>query len=368
MGRRKSTAASLTGTPERAYPSRMIKNAQGNDFAWFGPREAAGVLLICAYAGLAVALGSAGCTGVKAAAPQGPEAFQGVVEHEDRSVGFEVGGRILSVGVERGERVKAGQVIAKLDDSLELPLRDMRVADLHTAEAQLALLKAGTRVEDIRSAEAQIASVQAQEGIERKNLERTETLYGRGSISLSEVDQLRATVDTTLERKRSLEEQLKGLKRGPRGEEISAALARVEAATAAVAAQEARLSRFTLSALLDGDIVDVHVKPGEMVAPNALALTVADLEHPYVDVFVPQSRGAEVRVGMSASVRVDSMPKPLPGKVEHVFPKTEFTPRYLFSEGERENLVLRARIRIDDPKHTLHAGLPAFVTLNGASR
>ena len=34
-------------------------------------------------------------------------------------------------------------------------------------------------------------------------------------------------------------------------------------------------------------------------------------------------------------------------------------------QDERENLVLRVRIRIDDPKHTLHAGVPAFVTIGG---
>ena len=358
-----AAVGALTGPGRRAYLSRMIKNVQANGFATLWSRSRVAVVLIALGGGF-----NWGCNGVKAARPEGPEAFQGVVEHEDRSVGFEVGGRILSVDVERGEQVKAGQLIATLDDSLETPVRALRVAELHAAEAQLALLKAGSRVEDIRSAEAEIASTRAQEDIARKNLERTQTLYDRGSISLSAVDELRASVDTTLERKRAQEERLKALKRGARGEEISVALARIEAATAALAAQDARLARFTLRAMLDGDIVDVHVKPGEMVAPNALALTVADLAHPYIDVFVPQSRGGEVRVGMSANVRVDSLPAPLPGKVEHVFPKTEFTPRYLFSEGERENLVLRVRVRIDDPKHTLHAGLPAFVTLVGAGR
>jgi HlyD family secretion protein len=340
----------------------MIKNKGSNDFTWFGPRSALPAALSLAFAALA----ATGCNAVKAAIPPGPEAFQGVIEHEDRSVGFEVGGRVLEVDVERGEPIKAGQVIAKLDDALERPMRDLRTAELHAAEAELALLKAGTRIEDIRSAEAEIASLRAQEDIARKNLDRNQTLYERGSLPLSQVDDLRASFDSTLERKRALEERLKALRRGARGEEISAALARVEGASAGLAAQEARLSRFTLTALLDGDVIDVHVKPGEMVAPNALALTVADLSHPYVDIFVPQSRAAEARVGQSASIRVDGSKTPLSGKVEHVFPKTEFTPRYLFSEGERENLVLRVRIRIDDPRHTLHAGVPAFVALGAA--
>lgn len=342
----KSFQAALTPSATRAYVSRMIKNRLASDFSI-----------------LAIAIALIGCEAARAAEPPTPEPYQGVVEHEDRSVGFETTGRVLAVNVERGERVQAGEVIATLDDSLETPLRDLRIAELHTAEAQLALLKAGSRVEDIRAAEAQIASLRAREDMARKNLDRTKTLYERGSVAQSEVDELSASVDSTLEQKRALEEQLKALKRGARGEEISAALARVEAATAALAAQEAKLARYTLSAMIDGDIIDVHVKPGEMVAQGALALTVADLDRPYVDVFVPQSQAGKVRVGAPAKVRVDSVKAELSGKVEHVFPKTEFTPRFLFSEGERENLVVRARVRIDDPKHLVHAGVPAFVTL-----
>jgi hypothetical protein len=41
--------------------------------------------------------------------------------------------------------------------------------------------------------------------------------------------------------------------------------------------------------------------------------------------------------------------------------RTEFTPRYLFSESERGNLVIRVRVRLDDSRRLLHAGLPVFV-------
>jgi hypothetical protein len=48
--------------------------------------------------------------------------------------------------------------------------------------------------------------------------------------------------------------------------------------------------------------------------------------------------------------------------VERINSKAEFTPRFLFSERERENLVIRVRVRIDDREHVLRAGVPAFVT------
>ena len=51
------------------------------------------------------------------------------------------------------------------------------------------------------------------------------------------------------------------------------------------------------------------------------------------------------------------------GKVEYVAQRTEFTPRFLFSEQERPNLVVRVRVRVDDDQERLHAGVPAFATI-----
>jgi hypothetical protein len=66
-------------------------------------------------------------------------------------------------------------------------------------------------------------------------------------------------------------------------------------------------------------------------------------------------------MGKAATVRTDATPQPLPAKVEFVSRQTEFTPRYIFSERERKNLVVRVRVRVEDKGHVLHSGVPAFV-------
>jgi len=68
-------------------------------------------------------------------------------------------------------------------------------------------------------------------------------------------------------------------------------------------------------------------------------------------------------MGSKATLSVDATSKRFSGRVEHVSRKTEFTPRYLFSDRERPNLVVRVRIRIDDPEQRLHAGVPTFVDI-----
>ena len=57
------------------------------------------------------------------------------------------------------------------------------------------------------------------------------------------------------------------------------------------------------------------------------------------------------------------MRRPSSAAVEHISKETEFTPKFLFSERERPHLVIRVRVRIEDPTRRLHAGIPAFAEI-----
>jgi HlyD family secretion protein len=301
-----------------------------------------------------------GCESAKAGT--GADPLQGVVEYDDRLLAFEVSGRVQAIAVERGQEVAADAPLVRLDDTLETPIRDLRAAELAAAEAQLRLLKAGARGEEIRASAAEAAALQSQEDILDKNLKRQQALFAQSALPQSALDDTAAQLRSTSERRRAAEERLLALRNGARGDEIAAAVARVQGAQAALAAEQARLERYSLRSPAAGSIIDRHVEVGEMVAPGSPAITLADISHPYIDVFVPQARAHEIRVGDPMQVVVDGIRAPLSGRIEHVFPKTEFTPRFLFSEGERPNLVVRMRVRVDDPEHVLHSGVPAFVT------
>src|SRR5258706_9295284 len=80
--------------------------------------------------------------------------YQGVIEFDQRVVGFELPGRVNAVPAVRGAYVHAGDRLAALDPELETTTRTARASDVKAAEAQFSLVKAGTRVEEIRSVEA----------------------------------------------------------------------------------------------------------------------------------------------------------------------------------------------------------------------
>lgn len=314
------------------------------------------VLVVVAAAGIALA----GCRDRKQA-PSGDVPLQGIVEYDERLVAFEVSGRIERVLVRRGDVVKKADLITEVDAKLEQLARDGRADDVDAFRADLALLESGARKEDVAALAAQLRAADATEGLLQKSLDRARQLRASQAISAAELDRSEAELARATNERASLAEKLGALRRGARTEEIARARSRLEAAQAQLALADARLERFKLQAGVDGVVLDVHVDPGELAAPGVPVASIADVGHPYVDVFVPQARLAGIVVSTKASVRVDGAAAVAHGVVEHVSPKTEFTPRYIFSERERPNLVVRVRVRVEDPTRALHAGVPAEV-------
>jgi HlyD family secretion protein len=316
------------------------------------------VLAVVALALVAGGIAASGC-GKRSPARTG---FQGVVEYEDRTLAFEVGGRVEHLDVRRGDVVADGKLLAAIDDSIERLARDARAGEAASARAELALLESGSRREDVAAVAAQVRAAAASEALARKVAERTRALHVAGSVPQLELDRAVAELERATSERSSLEQRLAALQHGSRPEEIARARARLDAALSQLAVEDQRLARHLLNAVGPGEVLDTHVEPGELASPGTPIVTLADTSHPYVEVFVPQGDLAGIRPGVKATVRVDAGNASLAGTVEHLAARTEFTPRYLFSERERPNLVVRVRVRIDDPDRRAHAGIPAFVT------
>jgi len=238
--------------------------------------------------------------------------------------------------------------------------RAMRAAELTATEARLAILRAGSRKEDLDALNAQLQAARKTVALLKSNKE----LATKSNLAESSVDDISMQLHRAEAEQRVLQDRLVTLRAGARPEEVDAAAAQVEAATDALALEDERLAALALRAPSAGTVIDVLVRPGGIVAPAMPVVVLADTRRPYVDVFVPQDRLTGIAVGTPASVRVDAENSTFDGAVESIATRLEFTPRFLFSPGERPNLVLRVRVRVDDPDERLHAGAPAFVTFD----
>lgn len=338
-------------------------------------------------AALLLAFAGAGCA--KSSAP--PPGYQGVVELDERVVAAEVPGRVVSVAVHRGDLAPSGALLATLDDSLARLGRDGRAHEAEAARAELSLLRAGARREDLGSLAAQARAASASQAWLAKNVARERALRDAGAVPEGELDRAEAELARSTAEHQALEQRLAGARSGARPQEISRAVARVAALEAALALEDARIARYAVrvggqppgpegaardegaasNARWDAGadagaamlVLEVHVEPGELAGAGAPIATLGDTLHPYVDVFVPQAKLGSLHVGDRGTLRVDASTETFPCAVENVSRTTEFTPRFLFSERERANLVVRVRVRVDDPAQRLHAGVPAFVEL-----
>jgi multidrug resistance efflux pump len=182
---------------------------------------------------VATGLGLGGCQLANAKAhSEGPEAYQGIVEHEERLLAFEVGGRVTKLDIQRGDAVTAGAAIAALDDTLERANRAGRLAEIHLAQAQLNLLQHGARPGEKRRAHAEVEAANATEALLRQNLERAKRLAASGATASAAVDDLQGQLAAATAKRMALEEQARLISDGSRSEDIEAAQARLEAAEA----------------------------------------------------------------------------------------------------------------------------------------
>jgi HlyD family secretion protein len=166
------------------------------------------------------------------------------------------------------------------------------------------------------------------------------------------------------------------LRAGTRAEQIKASEAQVEAAKAQteaaagqVAAAEAsvnlldtQIGRLVVAAPADGVVLARAVEPGEVALTGGTLLTLGDLGHLSVTVYLPEDRYGTVHLGDKARVTVDSYPdETFTGIVQRVADKAEFTPRNVQTPAGRRTTVFAVKLALDNPEGKLKPGMPADV-------
>jgi HlyD family secretion protein len=99
------------------------------------------------------------------------------------------------------------------------------------------------------------------------------------------------------------------------------------------------------------------------VAAGVPILNTADLNRPWVNIYIEEEDMVKVRLGQQAKVSADGLDTPVTGKVTYIAAEAEFTPKFIQTKNERTNLVFRTEVSIDNKDLKLHPGLPADVEL-----
>jgi HlyD family secretion protein len=229
-------------------------------------------------------------------------AIVGVVRATEVRVEPEVNGQLVSIAVEKGARVHADEVLARLS-AVELTAQvDQARAALASATANRNNVYAGVRREQVDSLKAEIAKANARLEYTEVQLKRTSTLASQSFESQQALDQ--AENDAASARANVAEAQANydAAVAGPTREERAIADAQVQAAAAAVAVLERRLEKMTLRAPADGVVSVIAAEVGENVRAGQPILMVEAAGKQWLSFNVREDHLNGLTIGETASV------------------------------------------------------------------
>jgi multidrug resistance efflux pump len=234
-----------------------------------------------------------------------------VEAHGDRvELAFETSGRITEVLADEGARVKAGDVVARLDDRIARARVAGAEAALAAAEARLDLAKHGARKDEIRAARADADAAAAQSRDRAQTADRDAKLLALNpdAITVAEVDATRAAAETADAHARAAGARLALLEKGSRKETITEAKAAVAAAAADLEHAQALLAQLELRAPSDGVVLRRLHEVGEQVStmPPTTVLVIADLDHLDLRTEIDERDVAHIAIGQRGWATADA--------------------------------------------------------------
>jgi HlyD family secretion protein len=284
----------------------------------------------------------------------------GVVRATEVRVEPEVDGQLMSIAVEKGAHVHAGDVLARLS-AVELTAQaDQARAALASATANRNNVYAGVRREQVDSLKAAIAKASARLNYVQAQLTRTSTLARQSFESQQSLDQAENDVASARADVAEAQANYDAAVAGPTREERAIADAQVQAAAAAVAVLERRLEKMVLRAPADGVVSVIAAEVGENVHAGQPILMVEAAGKQWLSFNVREDHLSGLTVGETASLTLNGANGAIKSTI------TELRPLGVFATWQAERVIgdhdrNTLRLRLDPQGET--AGLEPGMTV-----
>jgi HlyD family secretion protein len=345
--------------------------------------------------------------------PEGVIQLSGRIEADEATLSPRMSGRILELRVREGDTVKAGDVIAILDDDQVQAREEQARAALARAEAaaqatreQLMVMGEQVRQAELNreqakgdsagrlaQAEAELAGAQAQLAQQQASYqlalfdkEAYQKLAQTGAVSerqakvaVSTADQQAATVQAAQKRVEAAQANVSTARANlttpdireaavatlrrqlvQQQSEVLSSAAQIEQARAQLTEAQANRSDLTITAPFDGTIATRAAEVGEVVGAGTAIVTLVDLRRAYLRGFVPEGEIGTVKVGQKARVFIDSNPtQAIDATVARVDPQATFTPENTYFREDRVRQVVGVKLQLNGAFGFAKPGMPA---------
>jgi len=272
-----------------------------------------------------------------------------IVAHHTINVNSKVTGRLEWIGVEKGDKVKEGQVLVRLENQEFQAAYEQARGAVANARAYLEELEHGSRPEEIQQAEHNLDEARATLANDKLTLDRTKELAANGVVSRQQLDDVTAKFEADQQRANSLQQGFALAKIGPRPEEIARAQGAMAQAQGQLDFAKAQLDATVIRAPVTGTILDRTAEKGELITaqfasaaaggPQGSVVSLADLNDLQVELDIAQADFARLSPTQKAVVTTDTYPdKEYNGQIAQISP-----------EANRQKATVQVKVQVLDP-------------------
>ena len=284
-----------------------------------------------------------------------------IVAHHKINVNTKVTGRVAWIGIEKGDKVKEGQVLVRLEDDEYRAQYEQARGATENARAYLQELQNGSRPEEIDQAQHNLDEARATLVNDRITLDRTKQLVSEGVLAKQNLDDATAKFDADQQRVNSLEKTFRMWKIGPRPEEISRAKGALMQAEGQEAYAKSLLDATIIRAPVSGTILERNAEKGELITaqfasaaeggPQGSVAALADLNDIQVELDIAQDDFAKLSPNQKGIVTVDAFPdRKYNGTIAQISP-----------EANRQKATVQVKVQILNPDEYLRPEMNSTV-------
>lgn len=255
----------------------------------------------------------------------------GVFESTEVTVSAEGNGKILSLDIQEGDRLEAGQIVGCID-----------TVQLHLSEVQLEASRraVGSGWLDISR---QIAALESQIGKQRQELDRFTKLEKAGASNRKQVEDIQAQIETLERQLAAQEESLNSSNRNVSGQ--------ADALEAQIEQIRDRIRKCVITSPVAGTVLAKYSEAGEFAALGRALFKVADIDNIRLRAYITADQLTTLKLGQQVRVFADqgsSGRKEYAGTLIWISDKAEFTPKTIQTRDERANLVYAVKIAVEN--------------------
>jgi HlyD family secretion protein len=274
-------------------------------------------------------------------------------------VASKVNGKVAWIGVDKGDKVRAGQPLVRLEDDEYRPLLTQQQGQLVNLRAKLQEDLNGSRPEEIQKARADVEQAKADLADSKTSLERTKQLVAGGVLAQQTLDDAQAKYDNDVAKVASLQRTLDLAVLGPRKEEIDQIRGQIQQAEGAVGYAQNQVDNTIIKAPVTGTILDRNVEKGDFVTTGFVGdkgakgyiVTMADLNDLQVELDINQGDFPKLGPKQKGTVTTDAYPdRKYEGEIAQVSP-----------EADRAKATVQVKVQVLHPDDYLRPDMNATV-------